>query len=411
MAELHLDKREVEPFFQPIVDLESMHIYGYEVLARRIDPKSGAVDSIGSIFSDFKECGNGTALQIAELDLYIQKRALEKLTHRMKQEKDILIFFNVMPQILSIIYQNNNFDINQFPLVKALKEYGVDPARIVIEITEDSFLGEMSHFIQIVQTLKDYGFKIAVDDLGSEVSNLTRLAFLHPDIIKVDLNMLRESLNRDSFRRLLGAISMVSQKLDAKLLFEGIEAEDELMASMKLGGQLLQGFLFSKAIPDFQAPELYETYLKEIMQEFSQFRIAELIQMYRMRDDFIKDFKKVLETFQLKSRLPLEEDIQKILHSSPAQVKIVTFFDFTGNQISDKYAREAEGSWTRKEAVGIHNISWRPYFQRAVAKYRFSGKDYYVSEPFQSRGGFPRYTAAFILEGDIVLLLEVEWLE
>ena len=130
--------------------------------------------------------------------------------------------------------------------------------------------------IQIVQIFRDYGLKIAIDDLGTGFSNLERIGYLHPDIMKVDIQIMRESLNKNSFKQVLGAISEMSQKLGSQLLFEGIETEEEVNLALSMGANLLQGYYFSTANPHFLNRNTFSDKMTTVLENFTKQRSKEL---------------------------------------------------------------------------------------------------------------------------------------
>ena len=240
------------------------------------------------------------------------------------------------------------------------------------------------------------------------MSGLTRLAYIQPDIIKVDLSFLRNSISHSGFQQLLMAISFVSQRLGAELLFEGIEEEEELMAAMKMGGRLLQGWLFSKAMPEFQQPDAYEEYLRSILEDYSRFRVAELTQSYHQRDEVVRHFSEALDLISLNDLSTVNRELFQVLEHAPRQAMRVALYDFLGNQVSALFRRTGQG-WEPGED-SFSNISWRTFFQQTLASYRVSRQTIFYSEPYQGEGT-PLIRSSIVLDSNFVLIAEMNWTE
>ena len=405
----------IEPFFQPIVDLNDSKIFAYEVLGRNVNPETGKVDSLGPLFHSFENSGEEHIEQIMALDNIIREKAIAKLA---RENQDACLFININPGFLSRLYPGD-FDPEQFQISRLLKEHNLSPDRIILEITEDEFEGDFNRLVSMVRALKSYGYRIAVDDLGAGMSGLARLAYILPDIIKVDLNLLRNSLTHSGFHQLLSAIAFVSHRLGADLLFEGIEEEEEITAALKLDGRYLQGYYFSKAEANFQNAGFYQNQVKEMLETFSRFRIVELMQNIQRRESILVDFQEVLKDIKLDNPAQIDDELTRILKLAPTHAQSLALYDFLGNQVSSSFYRIANSvdkHWDKQPNINPPNIGWRSFFQQALAKYRFSRNHFHITEPYHDlENGFPRVTASLVLEMDkgymLVTEMELDWRE
>ncbi|MCB1327276.1 MAG: EAL domain-containing protein [Spirochaetales bacterium] len=393
----------VVPYFQPIVALDDQNIHGYEVLGRLRPEGEGSVTSLGQFFHDAKL----ELSYVHEIDRHVQEQAIRRLQ---QADPRVRLFLNVMPRLLADLCARSRFAYESFHIVQLVERYSIDPRRIVIEITEDEFRGEHGELVGIVQALRQFGFRIAVDDLGAGMSGLARLAYLQPDIIKVDLHLLQKSLTDDAFRRLLVAIGFVAQRLGAELLFEGVEVEEELSAALKMGGRYLQGFYFSPAVPDFIPPETYQANLKNTLQDYTRFRVAEMIQSYLRRDGIFLPLQQAGATFSNVEFEQADAAMREYLPRVPDQVRSAALFDFEGNQISSNFVRAA-GEW-EINPVAIGNISWRNIFQQTVANYLFHKQTYLISDPVQKgQQDYPFVQALLVVADNRIVFLEMDWID
>jgi EAL domain-containing protein (putative c-di-GMP-specific phosphodiesterase class I) len=120
---------------------------------------------------------------------------------------------------------------------------GLDPARIVIEITESAAMRQLQRAQECLVSLKDYGFKIALDDFGRGHGGLSYLCNLPIDIVKVDGSLVRGLSNSPRARRVLQGIVDVAHCLGQRVVAEGVETLDQLSAVGRVGCDQVQGFL------------------------------------------------------------------------------------------------------------------------------------------------------------------------
>ncbi len=134
-------------------------------------------------------------------------------------------------------------------VTKALKNSGVDPARIELEITESVFVGDIERALRIFEELKSLGVRLSLDDFGTGYSSLSYLRDAPFDKIKIDQSFVRgctAEFNRND--AIIGAVVSLANALQMETVAEGVETKDELGAVTDLGATHLQGMLFSRPI-------------------------------------------------------------------------------------------------------------------------------------------------------------------
>lgn len=123
--------------------------------------------------------------------------------------------------------------------------------RIVLELTERAALETVKELRERVSRLRKLGYRIAVDDLGAGYSGLTSLAQLEPEIVKVDMSLVRD-IHRDPKRqKLVSVISELCRDLKTELVVEGVETAEERDTLLELGCELFQGYLFARPSKPF----------------------------------------------------------------------------------------------------------------------------------------------------------------
>ncbi|MCE9500327.1 MAG: EAL domain-containing protein, partial [Leptospira sp.] len=261
---------KVLPYFQPIVSLESCSVFGYEALGR-IEFPGGRIESLGSFFGARIESQEFFELQ-KKIDLEIRALSMRFLLEDPNRESKL--FINISP--LTMMSELRELE-KEIPFtIRQSRELGIQSSRIIIEMTEGSFNFNPEVVRPLIETYRAEGFLIAIDDVGSESSNLDRIGLFHPDIIKVDLQLLRRSVLHRSFQEIIQTLSVLSESLGSSLIFEGIETEEELYKAMSSGSRYLQGFIFAKAREDFAKEMEFQEQLSPFLSLFYTRKIQEI---------------------------------------------------------------------------------------------------------------------------------------
>lgn len=409
---LHSDKynyigeENYVPHFQPIVNTLNQKIYGYEVLGRLYKPDIKEYSSLGSYFHNSK-------INISEkvqIDRIIREKAIKYLK---SSGVNTRLFFNMMPNILSTVHQEEILDPSRFHLIQLIEKYGIKEDNIVIEITEDEFNGKIERLLTMVEIFRNYGLKIAIDDVGAGLSNLERIGYIHPDIIKIDIKIMRESLNSNSFRHVLSAIAEMSLKLGSELLFEGVETEKELTLALSMGATLIQGFFFSKADKEFQSKNQYSNQMIEIMEKYGGIRFMEYLEDFRKKQKILEElssvFSKVEENIDA-YRLEYNNLLLHNLGFFPESMTRVLIVDINGYQVTSSFERNKNKEWLEIETEKNDNYAWKPFFVEHKANSFFFQKKWGVSKPnFDIENQMEYVIFTFNIE-DKILIAKVHWI-
>lgn len=210
--------------FQPIVDLDSGRVAGYEALTRFHDGTSPE-----ERFAEARAVG---------LDLILERACLQAaLAESAGLPPEAWVSLNVTPEYL-IRRSGRN------PLGRRDR-----PSRIVLEIAEQSAIEDYGRLRESLSSLRQEGVAIAVDDAGVGFDTLRRLLELRPEFIKLDRSLIR-GLARDGVRQaLVSAIVQFAQQAGASLIAEGVERPEERDALHRLGVRYGQGFLLGAPVP------------------------------------------------------------------------------------------------------------------------------------------------------------------
>ncbi|MBR4627186.1 MAG: EAL domain-containing protein [Ruminococcus sp.] len=241
-AQLHdaLRTRELRPFLQPIVDT-SGRIVGAEALARWIHPTEGFL-SPAKFIPVFEKNG-----MIVEVDKHMWRCACEILSRWQKEGRSLFISVNISPK--------DFYFIDVTAEIKSLvREFGIDPSLLRIEITETVMMNNIDDKMAILNDLRHDGFIVEMDDFGSGYSSLNMLKDMPVDVLKIDMKFLSKSSDEKKARTIIQNILKLSEDLGIASLTEGVETAEQFGMLRGMSCRLFQGYHFSKpvSVSDFE---------------------------------------------------------------------------------------------------------------------------------------------------------------
>lgn len=215
--------------YQPIVRAADRALYGYEALMRS---KEAALPHPGAILD--------AAERLDRLhDVGRRVRAIAPLPLNAAADEAFL-FVNLHAADLA----DEDLVDPDSPLVRVA-------SRVVLEITERATLDGVGSIERRVAELREIGFRIAIDDLGAGYAGLTSFAQLDPDVVKLDMTLVRDVEKTPIKAKLVQSLCAVCRDLGVTVVAEGIETEAERNCIVELGCELLQGYLLAKPGPAF----------------------------------------------------------------------------------------------------------------------------------------------------------------
>lgn len=222
--------KEVEPYFQPIVDLASRRILGFEAVARWTDYEMGQIPP--AIFIPIAEEGGF----VGELSDCVLRKAAVAANH---WPESCYLSFNLSPS--QLVDQNTARQIDEI-----LKQTRLQPARLEIELTESGLMTDPVSAAKIIDELRDGGMRVALDDFGVGQSSLSRLRDFAFDKLKIDQGFIASMLKDRPSEHIIRAILAMCNGLGIDVVAEGIEEEAQVTRLLDLGCATGQGFLFGK---------------------------------------------------------------------------------------------------------------------------------------------------------------------
>ncbi len=135
--------------------------------------------------------------------------------------------------------------------IEAADRVGTSLANIIFEVTEGERVTDRKHLVNIFREYRKHGLQTAIDDFGAGYAGLDLLAEFQPDIVKLDMAIVREVDQRPASRAIVRAVLMLCHDLGIRVIAEGIETRAEFDVLLDLGVELFQGYLFAR--PQFEA--------------------------------------------------------------------------------------------------------------------------------------------------------------
>ncbi|MGD0055997.1 MAG: EAL domain-containing protein [Acidimicrobiales bacterium] len=232
---------EITLHYQPIVDLASTSVVGFEALMRWYHPDRGWVPPV--VFIPLAE----TSDLSLELGAFALRQSISAASQWEGQGLEASGHF-ISVNLSARQFQDPNLVAS---IEKALFASGLGPERLVIEITENAALLDISETLNIIERLDRLGVGFALDDFGTGYSSLSYLALMRPRFIKIDRSFVNPALESVRNDALLEAIISMGHKLNISVLAEGIETQRQFIRLQCFGCEMGQGFLFSPAVrPD-----------------------------------------------------------------------------------------------------------------------------------------------------------------
>ena len=240
-----IGSRSVCVCFQQIVSVARNTVCGIEGLIRGVDMETGELLPPSVLF----DAANREGVTLA-LDRLCRDKVLEAFSCIHKRCTDKLLFINVDTSILDRTRSNY--------LMGQVNANNINPGNIVIEINETKVRDDRALKL-FIDTYRERGFLIALDDIGAGFSNLDRIPLAKPDIIKIDMTLVRH-IHQDYYKQVVfTSLISLAKQIGAVVIAEGIETEQEAIQTLQLGANMIQGFYFSRPVQTLEDAVLFCT--------------------------------------------------------------------------------------------------------------------------------------------------------
>jgi EAL domain-containing protein (putative c-di-GMP-specific phosphodiesterase class I) len=222
---------QVDVSFQPVIEIGTGRVVGAEALTR-----SSVARSADAFFARAHSAALGE-----RLSRLIQRKALRCAAVWEGPLRHLSISINLLP---ADICRSGYEDW----LLEEIAVCGIDPRRIVLEITESALVADHDSVAKRLDKLRAAGISIAVDDFGTGYASLAYLTGLPLDMLKIDRGLIAGITTRERERIVVKALIRLARELDLKILVEGVESAEQLALLSAWGCDLYQGFFGAGAL-------------------------------------------------------------------------------------------------------------------------------------------------------------------
>ena len=240
-----IDRKQFLVFFQPKFDIrpEKPVLCGAEALVRWKHPELGMI-SPGVFIPLFESNG-----LVRDLDHYVwREAAAQQREWKQRLGKVVPVSVNV-----------SRVDMMDPDLLETLRGLiegnGLAYGDLHLEITESAYTQDAMQIISTVNTLREMGFLIEMDDFGSGYSSLNMITSLPIDVLKLDMGFIRSAFSEGGDTRMIKVIVDIARSLNVPMIAEGVETREQMLALKELGCDIVQGYWFSRPVPadEFEA--------------------------------------------------------------------------------------------------------------------------------------------------------------
>ena len=232
-----MEDREICVYYQPKFDAVTSKLTGAEALVRWIRP-DGSMVMPGAFIPQLEADGN-----ILELDWYVLREVCAFLANQQRE--------NIRNVPVSVNFSRLHVFEKDYleRLSKTVDDYGIAHRLIEVEITESALVDRSDLIAGLIDGIRRAGFRVAIDDFGSGLSSLSFVKDMSVDVLKIDKSLLSGNCEDEKERIVLESIVNFAHRLKLTTVAEGVETKEQLGFLRTCGCKVIQGFLFSRPVP------------------------------------------------------------------------------------------------------------------------------------------------------------------
>ncbi len=230
-----ISNEDVRTFVHPVIHLPDRTVMGYEALTR--GPEGGEFERPDKLFKVAYDSD-----LVLKLERLCRHKALQVAS---QMPANRLMFINIEPEAVV------DPELRDVVFSSMLNEAELSPGQIVLEITERAAITDFPTFRSTLEYLRMLGFAIAVDDAGAGYGSLQCLAETRPEWLKIDMSLTRGVDTDEARQQLVTSLVTFADRMDVKLIAEGIETAEQLAMLESLGVVYGQGFYFTEPVAPF----------------------------------------------------------------------------------------------------------------------------------------------------------------
>ncbi len=247
-----LHNNEVMLYYQPIINLQTATIAGFEALMRWEHPEQGFISP--AIFIPIAE-ESGIILEASKFALKESCMALKRIEHRGGYKDELF---------MSVNFTSHDFASEDFvgSAYNTISQSDVKPEQVHIEITERLLMDQPDNARDTLAMCRKAGMSIAIDDFGTGYSSLSYLHYFPIDTLKIDQQFVRDMHKNESSMALIKSIIALGKNMKMKIIAEGVEEKEEATTLKELGCDMAQGYYFARPAPEVDVTTLIKKWDK-----------------------------------------------------------------------------------------------------------------------------------------------------
>ena len=243
-----IERDELVMYYQPIIDLNSMRLFGFESLIRWNHPTRGLVPP-----TEFIPVSEQTGF-IIPLTLWVLRTSCRQMVEWQRKNpanKNLVISINISGKHFA---QKNLVE----QIKRILFETGIEPSCVKLELTESAVMENAESVISMMKQIRDLGIQLSIDDFGTGYSSLSYLHRFPINTLKVDRSFVNTMEDGTENGEIVRTVIALAKTLRLDVIAEGIETIHQLHQLRILGCEYGQGYLFSRPVPAEEAEKLIE---------------------------------------------------------------------------------------------------------------------------------------------------------
>ena len=245
-----IEKQQFEIHYQPIINMNTQTIAGFESLVRWNHPSKGLISPEQFIYIAEE---TGLIVPLGEIIIKEACKEINKIHESGTAKPKVAVNLSVRQ------FQDPNLP----EIIKtALQASGLPAKFLQLEITESMLLDDIDETIELLKIMKNFGVSISIDDFGTGYSSLSYLKKLPIDVIKVDKSFVRDIPEDNNDMAITAAVIAMAHKLQLQVVAEGVETHEQLNFLKNNNCDFIQGFLYSKPLPKERLNEIIEEGVK-----------------------------------------------------------------------------------------------------------------------------------------------------
>ncbi|MFC1588765.1 GGDEF domain-containing protein [Pseudomonadota bacterium] len=335
-----INQRKLTVLFQPIVINKACEIFGYEALIR--GPSDSLLHAPETLFETAVHYG-----RLVELELLCREISIQQFKRLNLPGK---LFLNASPETLL----QPNFRSGR--TLKLLKQVGLSPTRVVIELTEQYPLDNYDVVREALHHYKEMGFEIAIDDLGAGYAGLRMWSELRPDYVKIDRHFMHDIHEDKVKQEFVSSIRSIARELNCMVIAEGVETSEEYRVIKKMGLEFCQGYYFARPtlLPDISVPKkLFQQEPEGLGQRGSRSYLSKRVGNLLLKMPAISASNTVEETVRIFNSAPILDSLPVTAADKP--MGLVRRSTLTNLLLKD-YGRELHGKKSIAEFIDTNAL-------------------------------------------------------